>query len=609
MAIPLSPDPNATYWGTDPTAAPPADDDLVSQYWGLEPVNAVAPYQPNPGAPGYNPNPGSAPAQPGAMLGAGPAVPPEQRGVIGRAGAAVAKAFSDPAPLFQNPLGKAQQPIDLGEIDVVDGGKIDAPPAKKDVNLTGIGPTAADDAALATLNAKLSAPKSMPKVGAPANPDPYGILAAQKAQLGAFDSRMAAMTRAANAEQDRDFKRAEHAAVLARMQEEDAAIGRAEHEYATKLFDEQMTELGRQLDDVKTRKVDPLKDFKESPALGVLAVVGGAVGGFFQGLSGGSKNEFLETLERHIDRGVAEQERQIRDEKWTLSEGANMLHQQRQAQKDDLLAKAQLRNLTYEAVKNEIAAEAERDGTDIGRANADAAIALVAGQQADLQRQIGEQKRSQAMAAAAMQHARAKEVQTAIFNQYEKNLASGMPPGQAVDWARYLIGQVYGVPGAPGRPADDPAAGVLTKEHRSKITMEHGEAQHVSDSFNAQIDAMRKHPALDGLGLTTGAASHFGQRAAPESAKTVQDLNEINTAIINAIGKVAKDAEGKPNVLMMERYEHRFSIDPTDTKEIALQKLEGARNVVNRLAQQQGAAVPQSSTEVRASLGAKPVGR
>jgi len=40
---------------------------------------------------------------------------------------------------------------------------------------------------------------------------------------------------------------------------------------------------------------------------------------------------------------------------------------------------------------------------------------------------------------------------------------------------------------------------------------------------------------------------------------------------------------------MIERLEKRFSIHLGDTKQMAIQKLEGAREVVNALARQQGA--------------------
>lgn len=451
MAIPLSPEEQAridAYWGGAPqsSAAAPAmsaaPDPAVATYWGAPPPAAPemppagppppppqasppppAPYQPNPGLPGYQPNPGATPE-----VAAPP--PPASPGLS-------ASDFKVGAELSAAPPQIAQQE------------------AIRQASLGG--PTAADNAALADLNARLAATKTAAPPagrGAPANPDPFGIGAAQRAQLGAYDARMGAMGRAATAEQDRDVMHAEHAANLSRMQEEDAAIARAEQEYAAKHFDEQMTEIGRQLDDVRTRKVDPLKAIHDSPALGAISVLGGMVSGFYQGLTNGQENAFIKDLHMQMDRAVAEQERQIRDEKFVLDEGANMLHQQRQAQKDDALAKMQFRNLMYEAAKNEMAAEAERNGTDIAKANADAGIELVRGEQARLQEQIARQKAAQSAAAASAAHSQRKEVQKAMLEQYDRGIASGMAPGQAVDWARHVVGLAY----APGIPNPRPSA-------------------------------------------------------------------------------------------------------------------------------------------------------
>lgn len=165
---------------------------------------------------------------------------------------------------------------------------------------------------------------------------------------------------------------------------------------------------------------------------------------------------------------------------------------------------------------------------------------------------------------------------------------------------------------APGSQGDRPPEAAndfgMGKSGREKIAAERYEAQQTSDEFNSQVDAMKKHPALEDLGVTTGPLSHLGPRVAPGSSKTVQDLQQLNTQIINAIGKVARDAEGKPNVAMMERYEKRFTIEPGDTKEIALQKIEGARSVVNSLARQHGATgapKPSARQDADEALGAR----
>ncbi len=88
-----------------------------------------------------------------------------------------------------------------------------------------------------------------------------------------------------------------------------------------------------------------------------------------------------------------------------------------------------------------------------------------------------------------------------------------------------MIGRLY-APGSVGpRPPDDGQGGLaLGKAGREKVALERYEGQQTSDEFNAQIDALKKHPALDDLGVTTGPTAKLGPRMAPKSTKTVQDL-------------------------------------------------------------------------------------
>lgn len=575
MAIPLSPDEQAR----------------VDAYWGGQGLTSSA-----------GPAMSAAPPDPAASYyGAPPEQPPPQQVQL------------DPAAPSASPVGPPEPLMSVAPTPQPTTSEPNMSVTPKDYYPPSWAPTAADNAAFQNYTAKLTQPKPASSGAASgakaANPDPYGLEAARKAELASFDTRKGAVDRAATAQQDATVMQAEHLKNLGRQQEEDAAIGRAENEIAQRHFDDGMSEINRQLDDVKSRKVDPYRLMKESPALGAFSVIGGIVGGFYQGLNGKDKNPFLEDLNRQIDRGIAEDERQIRDERSAVGEKASLLQQLRLSQKDKATADLQYRNLAYEAAKGQINAEAQAAGTGVARANADDAIAQLSAAQAQLQEQIAAKKQAAAVAAAQHATAHAKEVHETYKSIYEKVLSAGHTPAQAEAEARRAVGVIY-MGNVGQRSADMTYSGqdaALTREQRGKMAMDKHDAQRVSDAFNKEIDEMKRHPALNNLGLGTAAAAKLGQRIAPESAATEQDLNEINTSIINAIGKTAKDAEGKPNVAMMQMYEHRFSINPTDTKEIALRKLDGAREVVNRLAAQQGADTPEGKTSVEAKLGAKPV--
>lgn len=574
----------------------PEEEAKVASYWGAldkgAASNGIAAPSPA-GAPASAPSPVDPIAAGAANLGIEPP--------------AGEKVYNDflPAPDVAGP------PAPIGKVSAVSAPLAASPSAPV--------PTPKDDAEFAAFRAKQDADAATKEAkvasywgGAPAkaNPDPYGVESAHRAQMQSFDDQKAAKREQGDAEAQKLAIINEHQQSLARMQQEDAAIANAERAYASKHFDDGMQEIGRQLDDVRAKKIDPLRQMKEQPALGVISVLGGALGGFYQGFTGGPDNQFLAHLDRQIDRGIAEDERQIRDNKFALDQGVNLLAQQRSQQKDDELASLQTRNLSYEAAKQQISADAADADIPAVKARADDAIAQINGAQAQLAEQIAARKQAQAAAAAGAQFAQAKEVQQAYKEAYEKVLTATGEPAIAETEARRMV-QVMYLGGAGPRPAGEVSlGGGMTREQRGKAAADHADAQRVSDEFNVQVDELKRHPALHNLGIGTSLATHFGQRLAPDSSATEQDIEQINTQILQAVGKVAKDADGKPNIAMIERLERRFSIQPSDTKEMAIRKLEGARSTVNALARQQGATGaprPNQTMSVASDLGAKPV--
>lgn len=130
----------------------------------------------------------------------------------------------------------------------------------------------------------------------------------------------------------------------------------------------------------------------------------------------------------------------------------------------------------------------------------------------------------------------------------------------------------------------------LTKEQRFKM----GEREHEAGEANAQFDRLLKHPAVTNSGDLGNAAvgmlpSAVTQRVAPGVAKQVQDVNEVNTQLIQQLGKVSKDADGKPNKETLKMFHDRFEIHSGDTPAIRAQKVEGVRNIVNSLLRAEGA--------------------
>jgi hypothetical protein len=427
--------------------------------------------------------------------------------------------------------------------------------------------------------------------------------------VGSFDTQMAAQQHIAEAEAEKARQVGIHAAELAQRRQEDLNYDVAHAEETNKRLDASIAETQRQIDDVRSKKVNPLGFMGEDERAGIIAVVGGVFGGLAQWGMGLKTNPFLDSLDRMIDRQVSVDERNLDRQQTGLNQKMNLLQQQRALYGDDRTSRLQYKNLMYEAVKDQLAAEAQQYDSPLYTARAENAIGELERGQAMLQKQLGEQLRSQAMAGASQALARQREVIGVYRDVYDKALAAGLAPSQAEFEAKRQVGILY-APGSQGeRPPEADQGFALGKSGREKIAAERYDAQSTSDEFNSQVDALKKHPAItEDHGIASGALQHLGARVAPETARYAQDLNQINTQIINAIGKVARDAEGKPNVEMMKRYENRFTMDLTDKPEIKIQKLEGARNVVNSLARQHGATgapKPSARQDADEALGAR----
>jgi hypothetical protein len=538
-------------------------------------LDAAPPYQPNPGAPGYQPNPG-------ATAGGLPPMSPEEED---RAAAYFQAAGEKAKPLVEAFTNPPNQP---------------APPKPRDPVSMTRGPTSPP-------------PRAASGPSAPANPDPYGIKGANAQMLGSYDQQAAALGHLADAEVGRADAIGKQHAEMARRMREDAEIARAEDEHAAQLTDKSIAEISRQMDDVRTKRLKPTSLMAESPGLGIAAIIGGVLGGLYQSLNHLQENPFLKTLDTMIDRQLAVDEKNLENQKEGLRSKMNLLGQQRQLFRDHATAKAAYRNVMYEAFAEDLKAASAPFDSPMYRANTEKALADLKLAQGGLQRQLGKELQSQAAAGAAAQFAKAKEVREMRNHVYDQVLKETGSPAIAEAEADRQMAHVY-YPELVGTRAPGSEAQGMTmgRAGREKIAAERFETQHASDEFNSQVDALKKHPALDKLGVTTGMTAKLGPRIAPDSSAAVQDLAQINTQILQAIGKVAKDADGKPNKAMIDKLEKEFAIEPDDTKPRALQKLEGARSTVNALARQQGATgapTPSAAQDARDKLGAKPMGR
>ena len=336
----------------------------------------------------------------------------------------------------------------------------------------------------------------------PANPDPWGIKSAQKGLLDTYDAREASMRTMQSAEADKAAVIGDHRADLARRQSEDASFAMMEQQYASEHFDQKMTELERQLADVSTKKIDPQRLMKETPGLGFLAIIGGAVGGFYQGLTRSGENPFLKELNIMIDRDIAAQEKEIDTGLKGASQQMGLLAQQRAIFQDSQQAKMAARALYYQSAEEQLMAEAARYDAPIYKERAEMAAQEIRAEKQALLLKMAEQQRAQSAAAASSMYARDKEVRAMRNDIYDKVLAATGNPAMAETEADRQVAISYGlrnqVPerGATSMAGASPVS-ALPKDLRSEGAKEYADYAKAEKAVQAMDELFARYGQTD----------------------------------------------------------------------------------------------------------------
>jgi hypothetical protein len=342
---------------------------------------------------------------------------------------------------------------------------------------------------------------------------------------------------------------------------------------------------------VSAEKIDPNAFFHDKDG-GINFTA--ALGALLMGASGAlasqdGRNHGLEAINAMIDRNIAAQEKNIANKRAAIGQRQSLYADMRAELGDKILADEKFRAGALESAKNRLLAFSAGSDSKIDARRTEQGVAAL--EQEKQQALLNFDTRSQQMAAAQSSAAAHRAQQQ--FNNIVTTRELGIKQQDATTRAAEAATKAAEVAGGG-------------KEHRNK-TMELNES---ANETTHQFDAMAKDPVLDQLGLLPSIAgdTRLSQSLMPESAAVRKRVETLNTRMLQAVGKVAKDADGKPNIAMIERLEHRFSISPSDTKDMALEKLRGAQEVVNALARQQGAeSAPDPDAATK--LGFKPVKR
>ncbi len=162
-------------------------------------------------------------------------------------------------------------------------------------------------------------------------------------------------------------------------------------------------------DDIGRQRIDP-KKLAGNTTIGedIVDIIGSIAGGAIAGAKGGP-NQYMQLLERNLDRMIAAEEKNIDNKKASLAARNSLFGQMLQETGDRRLAAMQTRNLVYEAAKQKIAADAAELGVPEIQTGAQQQVAEIQHKQDALNSQLSgeayQQAVQQANAAASAQRA------------------------------------------------------------------------------------------------------------------------------------------------------------------------------------------------------------
>jgi hypothetical protein len=210
-----------------------------------------------------------------------------------------------------------------------------------------------------------------------------GVRAAYAGMRQAYEDEKRALGKAASAEQTKAVLTADAMRQMSREQAEDAAIQRLEAEERARSLRAFEEDTQRQIDALKRQEIDPYRLYSDN-GMKVAAVIGGLIGGLYQGINRMQSNPFIDQLNKQIDLEIARQEKELANKRAALSARFNLLGEMRRTFGDEQLAKLQARNLYYEAAKQQLASIAAETEAPMAQARAEMGIAALTREQEKL---------------------------------------------------------------------------------------------------------------------------------------------------------------------------------------------------------------------------------
>jgi len=372
---------------------------------------------------------------------------------------------------------------------------------------------------------------------------------------------------------------------------------------------------------------DPSSQFWEDKGTGAQMLSGLAAfaSGLGAGLTGQGGNPFLDYLNKRIDGNYAAHKQNISDlfdkqvaagkiadteDNWThfQDEAKLKFYDLAHAHVQDMLKSVEQRalgqNVKNLAKQTNLDIEKQKIDMRAGLSHAQAVAAQAAAAAAAADRKAREKEMRESFVKVLDAHDKDLPQEERIQGAFKALGALGYRDEELAPFARG-VGAVPGEkPGSWALPKVE-GAGVprQTPEEREKAA----QIQTKVDAITSQIGKFLEDPAVTAPGgLISGAQGVLPSSLQPQH---IQDqgakLNEIGSLMTSAIGSVAKDADGKPTKVMIERYHEKFEPTLADPPHVRQNKIASGLEFYKELARSEGAKIEETPAPAAAP---KPAG-
>ncbi len=312
--------------------------------------------------------------------------------------------------------------------------------------------------------------------------------------------------------------------------------------------------------DLAKQQVDPGRLLRNADAADQMIIgLGAALGGVF----GNGHNDYLDRLDKLVDRDINAQLVDIDSKKASFGARQSLFGQMLAETGDRRLAAMQTRKLIYDAMDQKVKSDSERLGIPILKDNAAIIGQQFAQKRADLDAQIQAESLRQAKAAAAAAVAAQRAAEERLY-QHQKDLAEFGLKSRALDIEETKAGTAKAGANKEQQTAQNELNAGLTELAEARKNV-----KSITAGTAAGTAAAKALPAwAPGV---TGARGNMNAR---------NDYNIRAKMLVGAAYKLGTDSQEPKRMELIDEYSKPYVILSDDNEEIAQQKIDALQHLM-----------------------------